>query len=118
MPLTEAIPLVVLSIILTACGGSTPPDCVENCPPPPFIPPEYVPLPSCLYDDALIGAPADAVTACAGEPCAAETTHQDPMVTTGWALYCAEAQCSADCYWHVRVYFENGRVSYRRTRSP
>ncbi|MFL5349330.1 MAG: hypothetical protein ACJ8AT_31405 [Hyalangium sp.] len=119
--------VVIALLALSACGpsegtepestgsGTTGAEGVESGR---FIPPEYVPVASCLTSPDLQGRTEAEVQACAGEPCSQAVEHTDPMVTLSWRLYCAEPRCAQDCYWHVRVYFENGKVSYTRVRHP
>jgi hypothetical protein len=104
--------LLIFLIAASACGPST------EVEPDGFTPPEFVPVANCLTSPALQGATEAEVQACGGEPCAQAVEHTDPAITLSWRLYCAEARCSEDCYWHVRVYFENGKVSYTRVRRP
>jgi hypothetical protein len=99
-------------LVLSACGPSEEVESEE------FTPPEFVPIASCLTNPSLQGSTEAEVQACAGEPCAQAIEHQDSKITRSWRLYCAEARCAADCYWHVRVYFENGQVIYTRSRRP
>lgn len=104
--------LGVALLVLSACG---PAEVAEEDS---FTPPEFVPVASCLTSPSLKGRTEAEVRACAGEPCTQATEHTDRAVTLSWGLYCAEERCAEDCYWHVRVYFENGRVSYTRVRRP
>ena len=108
--------LVVALVALSACGpaelGGAEPK------PDPFAAPEFVPVADCLTSPSLQGSTEAQVQACAGEPCAQAVEHIDSQITLSWALYCAEQRCAQDCYWQVRVYFENGKVSYTRMRQP
>ena len=119
--------VVVALLSLSACGPSEvgEPESTESgttgtggVEPGPFIPPEIVPVASCLTSPELQGRTEAEVQACAGEPCSQAVVHTDSKLTLSWRLYCAEPRCAQDCYWHVRVYFENGKVSYTRVRHP
>jgi hypothetical protein len=111
--------MVIALVALSACGpaelgGAQ----ASESEPDPFSAPEFVPVASCLTSQSLQGSTEAQVQACAGEPCAQAVEHTDSQITLSWALYCAEQRCAQDCYWNVRVYFENGKVSYTRVRQP
>jgi hypothetical protein len=88
--------LVCLAVvILAACDLAA--ECAPaTCP---------TPLPACLTDGGLLGATPDAVTACAGTPCAAVATSENTQTWT----YCPGV-CEANCARRVSVHFSNGSV--------
>lgn len=104
--------LGIALLVLAACGPA------EGEESGTFTPPEFVPIASCLTSPELQGKTEAQVQACAGDPCSSAIEHSDTKIKRSWRLYCAEARCAEDCYWHVRVYFENGKVSYTRSRRP
>jgi hypothetical protein len=104
--------LVISLLVISACGPSEAGASDE------LTQPEFVPVANCLTAQDLKGVTEAQVRACAGEPCSQAVEHTDSRITLSNWLYCAEQQCAEACYWHVRVYFENGRVSYTRSRRP
>jgi len=104
--------LGIALLVLSACGPA------ESEESDTFTPPEFVPLASCLMSPDLQGMTEAQLQSCAGDPCSSAVEHTDEKIKRSSRLYCAEARCTEDCYWHVRVYFENGKVSYTRGRRP